>query len=1216
MTPERWNQIKRLFQQALELDEDRRAAFLDEACSGDRTLRQQVDLLISSHDRAGSFIESPPYGVGTEDSPLRQKNLDVGQMIGHYRIVSRLGAGGVGEVYLAEDIHLKRKVAVKFLLPESQEDERARKRFIREAQAAATLDHPNICAIHEVGEEDNRAFIVMQYLEGETLADRIKRKPLELPEALDVAIQVAEALSEAHSRGVIHRDLKPHNIMITARGQAKLLDFGLAKVVKEDLEPDNLETSSRLSTPGLIMGTVPYMSPEQLRGEALDARSDIFSFGTLLFEAVCGTSPFASGNHADTVLAILSKDPPALAQFAPRAPDGLQPIVNRCLDKDRRRRYQTMLDVGADLRKIRDECEAGRLIPNMISHYQIIKRLGHGTRAEVHLAEDTRSNRKVAIKVLHQDALPDEGAKRRLMREATAAAGLDHPNICAIHEVGQDSGLIFVAMQYVEGETLASLIQNKRLRSQESIDIAIQIGEALAEAHAHAIVHHHITPANIMVTTGGQVKLLGFGLGRVVGDRRSTHSETDTEILESQTGTVPRAAPLTSPNLANDGLLDWRCDILSFGAVLYEMTTGTAPSDTGHIADAGPIREALPSPRKLNPALPVRMERIIYKAFEESPNLGYQSVEQMLKDLRRVKRAGVLSATRAPRPATVALAVLLVIVIVLAAVPPTRHALERWLGAAKVPEQKHLAVLPFTNVGHDPANEIFCDGLAETLTSKLTQLEQFQGSLWVVPTSELRTRKVTSAEGARREFGVTLAISGSSQRDGDKVRLTLNLVDARAPRQLNSAVVDDSLANLLILENWLVTKSAQMLSLELRPQMLDVLAVGRTRVSAAYDAYLQGRGALQDYSQLPRIDSAIESFNQALKYDDEYALAYAGLGEAYWRRYQFTKDSQWVGPARTNCERAAELNNQISPVYVTLGIIHDGTGEYEQALKEFRRALELDPLSASAYNGLAQAYDHMGNGVLAEITYKRAIELQPDYFASYNQLGRFYFSHGRYVDAIAPWSRVVDLTPDSYRAVNNLGLPYFRLERWADAEALFESSLKLEPNYGAYSNLGSVYFHKGRYSDAALMFEKALASDSRDYKVVGNLASAYHWIPNEELAEANYRRAVQMAEAKLRVNPNDADVLSDLAVYHGMIGDRARALELIERALEQSPDDVDVLFRAGEVYEHLGDREKALRSIGTALDHGCSKAQIEEEPGLRDLRGDSHFSALIQSHQH
>src|SRR5262249_27366123 len=371
-----------------------------------------------------------------------------------------------------------------------------------------------------------------------------------------------------------------------------------------------------------------------------------------------------------------------------------------------------------------------------------------------------------------------------------------------------------------------------------------------------------------------------------------------------------------------------------------------------------------------------------------------------------------------------------------------------------------------TNVGHDPANEIFCDGLAETLTSKLTQLEQFQGSLWVVPTSELRTRKVTSAEGARREFGVTLAISGSSQRDGDKVRLTLNLVDARAPRQLNSAVVDDSLANLLILENWLVTKSAQMLSLELRPQMLDVLAVGRTRVSAAYDAYLQGRGALQDYSQLPRIDSAIESFNQALKYDDEYALAYAGLGEAYWRRYQFTKDSQWVGPARTNCERAAELNNQISPVYVTLGIIHDGTGEYEQALKEFRRALELDPLSASAYNGLAQAYDHMGNGVLAEITYKRAIELQPDYFASYNQLGRFYFSHGRYVDAIAPWSRVVDLTPDSYRAVNNLGLPYFRLERWADAEALFESSLKLEPNYGAYSNLGSVYFHKGRYSDA------------------------------------------------------------------------------------------------------------------------------------------------------
>jgi tetratricopeptide (TPR) repeat protein len=525
-------------------------------------------------------------------------------------------------------------------------------------------------------------------------------------------------------------------------------------------------------------------------------------------------------------------------------------------------------------------------------------------------------------------------------------------------------------------------------------------------------------------------------------------------------------------------------------------------------------------------------------------------------------------------------------------------------------------VLPFTNVGHDPANEVFCDGLAETLTSKLTQLEQFQGSLWVVPTSELRTRKVTSADQARREFGVTLAVSGSSQRDGDKVHLTLNLVDARTLRQLSSAVVDDNLANLLMLESWLVTKSAQMLRVELKPPMLDVLAAGQTRVPAAYDAYVQGRGALQNYNQLASLDAAIGSFNLALQEDHDYALAYAGLGEAYWRKYQFTRDSQWVGPARTNCERAVELNNQLSPVYVTLGIIHEGTGEYADAVTEFRRALDLDPLSVSAYNGLAQAYDHMGNGGMAEINYKRSIDLQPDYFAGYYLLGRFYYSHGRYTDALTPFDRVFELTPDSYRAANNLGVLYVKLERWPDAKVMFERSVKLEPNYGACSNLGTIYFHEARYSDAANMYEKALESDSREYKVVGNLASAYHWIPNEEKAQVNYRRAVQMAEGKRQINPHDGDVLSDLAVYYGMTGERARALQLIEQALEQSPDDVDVLFRAGEVYEHLGEREKALKSIGMALDHGCSRETVEVAPELRRLRADSRFAALIQQHQH
>jgi serine/threonine protein kinase len=205
------------------------------------------------------------------------------QTISHYRILQKLGARGMGEVYLAEDTQLNRKVAIK-LLPEALiADEQAGKRLIREARAAATLDHPNICSIHEVGQDVGRTFIVMQYVEGETLATRLARKPMELQESLSVALQVSEALSEAHSRGIIHRDIKPQNIMLTPRGHVKVLDFGLAKVAQTELSTDSeAVTQSLLTEPGTIMGTVQYMAPEQVKGETLDARSDIFSFGVLL----------------------------------------------------------------------------------------------------------------------------------------------------------------------------------------------------------------------------------------------------------------------------------------------------------------------------------------------------------------------------------------------------------------------------------------------------------------------------------------------------------------------------------------------------------------------------------------------------------------------------------------------------------------------------------------------------------------------------------------------------------------------------------------------------------------------------------------------------------------------------------------------------------------------------------------------------------------------
>jgi tetratricopeptide (TPR) repeat protein/predicted Ser/Thr protein kinase len=289
--------------------------------------------------------------------------LGINTTLSHYRIVSKIGAGGMGEVYLAQDTKLNRKVAIKFLPESLTADEQAIKRLVREAQAAARLDHPNICTIHEVSEADGRSFIVMQYIEGETLDSRMKRKPLDLSESLGIAAQVADALAEAHAHGIVHRDIKPSNIMITPRGKVKVLDFGLAKSINADVAVDaEAQTATLLTQSGVVMGTVPYMSPEQLRGERLDGRSDIFSYGTVLYEIIGGRRPFEAQSLAEITSAILMRDPPPLQSNSNIIPAKLESLILRCLEKEPAQRYQTMVELLVDLDRVRSDRENGSVV--------------------------------------------------------------------------------------------------------------------------------------------------------------------------------------------------------------------------------------------------------------------------------------------------------------------------------------------------------------------------------------------------------------------------------------------------------------------------------------------------------------------------------------------------------------------------------------------------------------------------------------------------------------------------------------------------------------------------------------------------------------------------------------------------------------------------------------------------------------------------------------
>ena len=350
MDKKKWREISKIFHLALEKSVDERSAFLDEKCADDSELRREIETLLNANDDQDSFIDSPKIGLATLEN---QPKLKDGEKVGSFEIVKILGVGGMGEVYLAKDLRLNRQVALKVLPPNSAIDANATKRFLREAQSAAALEHPHICTIHEIGEHHGFNFIVMQYVEGETLSAKIKSENLKPQDALDIAVQVADALTEAHTRGIVHRDIKPANIIISTNNQAKVLDFGLAKRIIFDSDNGESSLKTILSQPGIIIGTVSYMSPEQVRGLEVDARSDLWSLGVVIYEMFFGKTPFAGENSVERLAAILYKEPDIEAEI----PEELKRIVDKTLQKEPENRYQTAEEMIADLKHLRQEME-------------------------------------------------------------------------------------------------------------------------------------------------------------------------------------------------------------------------------------------------------------------------------------------------------------------------------------------------------------------------------------------------------------------------------------------------------------------------------------------------------------------------------------------------------------------------------------------------------------------------------------------------------------------------------------------------------------------------------------------------------------------------------------------------------------------------------------------------------------------------------------------
>jgi serine/threonine-protein kinase len=851
------------------------------------------------------------------------------------------------------------------------------------------------------------------------------------------------------------------------------------------------------------------------------------------------------------------------------------------------------------------------MIGKTISHYEILEKLGEGGMGVVYKAQDTKLDRLVALKFLSQQISATEQDKARFVQEAKAAAALNHPNICTIYGLDEVNGQQFIEMEFVEGLTLRQRIQSGPLSVADATAYAVQIAYALREAHGKGIVHRDIKADNVMVTAGGLVKVMDFGLAKLKGAFGLT-----------QTGGTAGTLAYMAPEQIMGSEVDERADIFSFGVVFFEMLTGRFPFRGDH--EPAMMYSILnEEPQKLSTLrndVPDRLVQVIDTCLQKNPESRYQRVDQVLEDvaspLHKPGQKPEPHFTVRGRPVRSRSIVWFAAAVILAlALGYAAYVGLRLTGIlSSVPTERQLVVLPFTTIGADSTKQSFCDGLTETLTSKLTQMEQFHGSFWIVPASEVRRSRTASPGEARSTFGANLAVTGNLQVFDGTYRLTLNLIDASNLRQLSSTVLDVDASRLNTLQEGSVARVMELLELQLNPETRRVLQEGQTAVPGAYELFLQGIGRLQHYADEEQLDAAISVLRQAVTEDSTFARAHAALAEAYWRKYETRKEPRWAQQAMETGQRAFEVNGDLPEVNVTLGMIHAGTGKLDEAVDDFRRALQRDATNAAAHAGLARAFEAKGMVEQAEQIYRQAILLKPKYWGGYNDLGVFYFRRSRYEDAISQFQEVIRLLPDNDRGFNNLGGIYYLLKRWTEARQMFERAFALKKTYRVCSNLGTLYYIEGNYAEAARMYEMALDLNDHDYRVWGNLAAAYYWTPEHRVkADSVFHRAIERAERQRTLNPNDPAVISNLAGYYAMVGQRDKAFSLLRQEVLTDSKDAEVMYRVGTAYEQLKQRDQALRWIARAIHAGYSLSEIQHQPELRALLADERFQRLIRS---
>jgi tetratricopeptide (TPR) repeat protein/predicted Ser/Thr protein kinase len=866
--------------------------------------------------------------------------------------------------------------------------------------------------------------------------------------------------------------------------------------------------------------------------------------------------------------------------------------------------------------------------------YEILVELGAGGMGEVYRARDTRLGRQVAVKVLPRRMADNAGVRERFEREAQAISSLNHPNVCTLYDVGHEDGVEFLVMEFMEGETLAEMIRRGPVPLPRTLEIACQAAAGLAAAHAHGIVHRDIKPSNVMVTAQGPVKIIDFGVARFAEATAGSHS------LGATIGTIG----YMSPEQTLGKPVDARTDVWALGLVIAEMLTGKHcfQRDTASAV----IFAILNEPPPPIPQAPSALQKIIYRALSKDSAARYDDAGAMAKDLQRLRgmaAAGADSPTAdfsavtadsqaaevqrylsaasgsawAPARATSAARasgkpgwwVWALTVAAVALLIAAFAARRRIPGFFSTSTQDHIAVLPFENIGGNPADAPLAAGLMESLTSELSNLDAGSRSLWVVPASVVTARKVSDPTAALRQLGANLVVQGSIERDGRDIHLTVNLIDAKSLRQVGSAQLEDQAGDLATLQNEAVARLAKLMNLSFAGNG-PAVATG----SAAYESYLTALGYVQRWDKPGNLDRAIASLNQAVQADPTFAVGYAELGEAYRLKYSITRDTRWIAEATANCTKAMQLDDRLPAAYITLARIHDQAGNHNLALQEFQHALSLDARDANALTGMAQAYENAGRIADAESAFRKAVALRPDYWDGYNSLGLFYDRNEKFAQAIPEFQRAAALTPDNATVYNNLAAAYLDMrdpKLLPRAEQALKQSLALSPGYAAYANLGVIYLTEKRYAESVAMTEKALAINGYNYLVWDNLVGGYEWLNQEPKARSASDRELALLLKEAQIRPRDAQVQMLMAQCYARQKRAPEALLHLDSALALAPGSAQMLEGEGEVYERLGNRAKAIRYIRQAMLKGYPLAQLQLSPAIQNLVRDPNFLTTL-----